>query len=431
VVIPSTHLLSRVQRNHLVETSARRRRRIRRGPRPLQHPLFRRVFAVAVAGHLVRFIDFTIVAWLVVQLTDSSSAVGLLIFFRVIPFLILGPVVGTLLDRFPRIEIFRLTQLGLAVSAAVFGAAVFLDLASLPVIYAYTLIMGILFMAEIPSKRAYMSGIVGPAALGSALALDMVSLNLSWFAGSNLAGLVANLINPGWAYMVIGGVFFANFLVLRKLPVMFRRSAEENAIGPLRSLVEGFRYARGNQAIFAGLLVVGINNFFGYPFESMAAAFASDIYDAGPTQFGLLMSAQGLGATITAGYIAVMGRRLRNPGKYLIVAAMIQAIGNIGFSYTTTVTTGFLAIMTLGLVQMVFGITHTMLILLAAPSNLRGRIMGFQVLMMGLFPVGSLALGITGDAIGLSSAVRVFSITGFILLSIVWIFYPKLRRPIV
>ena len=71
-----------------------RRRRFRRGPRPLQHPVFRRVLGVSVAGHFVRFIDFTITAWLVVQLTDSSSAVGLLVFFRVIPFLLFGSFVG-------------------------------------------------------------------------------------------------------------------------------------------------------------------------------------------------------------------------------------------------------------------------------------------------------------------------------------------------
>jgi predicted MFS family arabinose efflux permease len=104
-----------------------------------------------------------------------------------------------------------------------FGVVVATGNASLPVIYGYTSIMGILLMAEIPSRRAYISGIVGPSALGSALALDMVSLNVAWFVGSSIGGLIAKLIEPAVAYAVIGFVLMVNFWLLRGLPVMFRR----------------------------------------------------------------------------------------------------------------------------------------------------------------------------------------------------------------
>ena len=404
------------------------RRRFRRGPRSIQHPVFRRVLSVSVAGHLVRFIDFTLVAWLVVQQTDSSSAVGLLVFFRIIPFLVFGLVIGTLLDRFSRIRVYRLAQLGMALLTASFGIALAAGFGSLPVIYVYTTIVGVLLMVEIPSRRAYMSGVVGPAALGSALALDMVSLNVAWFIGSNLGGVVAKLIDPAYAYGVISVVFAASFLALRGLPMMSRPNPNGSAESPIGALVAGFRFARSNNAIFAGLLVVGVTNFFGYAFESMVPAFARDVYDAGPTQFGLLMSAQGLGALVTAAYIALRGRRLANPGLLLITAAMIQAIGSIGFSFTQTVGIGFVSLVGLGLVSTVFGITHTMLILLLAPANFRGRIMGFQVLMMGLFPLGSLTLGITADSIGLGSAVRLFAAIGFVLLVLIFVKYPDLRK---
>ena len=406
------------------------RRRFRRGPRPLQHPVFRRVLGVSVAGHLVRFIDFTLTAWLVVQLSDSSSAVGLLVFFRIIPFLIFGPFIGVLLDRYPRISVFRRTQLGMAISAATFGIVIAGGYATLPVIYTYTTIMGVLMMAEIPSRRTYMSGIVGPAALGSALALDMVFLNVAWFIGSNLGGVVAKLIDLQWAFFVISAVFVTNYFSLRGLPVMFRGGAGTAIGGPFAAIAEGYRFARSSPAIFSGLLVVGVNNFFGFAFESMVPAFAKDIYGAGPSQFGLLMSAQGLGALVTAGYFAVRGKQIKNPGKLLIIAALIQMIGSIGFSYTQSVGIGFASIAGLGLISMIFAITHTMLILRAAPSNFRGRIMGFQVLMMGLFPLGSLALGFTADAIGLGQAVRLFAVGGVVALLLIWVKYPALRKPL-
>ncbi len=409
-------------------------RRFRRGPRPLQHPVFRRLWGVSVAGNFVRFVDFTLAAWLVVQQSDSSLAVGLLVFFRVIPFLILGPVVGTLIDRFPRIRVLRMTQIGMAGAAFGFGVALANGFSTLPVIYAYTMVMGTLLMAEIPSKRAYISDIVGPVALGSALALEMLSLNVAWFVGSNLGGVIAKLIDPSIAYIVIGAVFALNYRILRGLPAMFHPDASLANVGALRalsrSLVEGFRFARANNAIFAGLLVVGVSNFFGFAFESMAPAFAKDVYGAGPTGFGLLMSAQGLGALVAAAYMTFRGRRMRNPGLLLISAAIIQSIGSIGFSFTGTIVIGFLAIAGLGLVSLIFAVTHTVLILLASPPNIRGRIMGFQILMMGLFPLGSLAIGLTADVIGLGQSVRLFAAVGLVLLVLIWVKYPDLRKPL-
>ena len=405
-----------------------RRRRFRRGPRPLQHPVFRRVLGVSVFGHLVRFVDFTVTAWLIVQQTDNSTAVGLLVFFRIIPFLVFGPFLGDLLDRFPRSNVFRSTQLGLSILGVGFAISVFAGLATPTVIYLYTFLVGSMMMAEIPSRRAYISSIIGPAALGSALALEMVSLNLAWFVGSNFGGGIVRFVDPEYAYFAIGLTYSANFISLRNLPAMFQARTAEPRTNPITAISEGFRFASSNPAIFACLLVVGVNNFFGYAFESMAPAFASNVYGAGPTEFGFLMSAQGFGALGTAFYISLRGRRIRNPGLLLLAAAMIQAIGSIGFSYTTTVSAGFAAIAALGLISTVFGITHTLLILTLTPMNMRGRVMGFQVLMMGFYPLGSLALGIVGDAIGLGQAVRVFALIGLALFAIIWVRYPALRK---
>ena len=272
--------------------------------------------------------------------------------------------------------------------------------------------------------------VVGWRALGWALAVDMVWVNVAWFAWANLGGLIVNMVDPVVAYGLIGLVFSTNYLVLRGLPIMFRPGVSVAGSNAFLALADGFRYVRSNPAIFGGLLVLGVNNFFGYPFESMAPAFANDVYGAGPMQFGLLMSAQGLGALYTALYISLRGRRLRNPGKLLIGAALIQSMGSIGFSFTQSFEIGFVSIAALGLVSTVFAITHTMLILLVVPANYRGRIMGFQVLMMGLYPIGSLTLGFAADAIGLGQAVRLFAASGVFFLALIWVRYPALRKPL-
>ncbi|GIT58352.1 MAG: hypothetical protein Ct9H300mP19_03000 [Dehalococcoidia bacterium] len=100
-------------------------------PRPFQHPVYRRVWFRGICGSLARYVDYTIVAWLLVQQTESSFEVGLLVFFRWISHIFLGPWIGSLLDSHSRIKILRLSQLGMALGAGCFGLIVLNDLASL------------------------------------------------------------------------------------------------------------------------------------------------------------------------------------------------------------------------------------------------------------------------------------------------------------
>lgn len=394
----------------------------------MQHPAFQRVWLMSMLAYLVRFTDFTVVAWLVTERTDSSSAVGLLIFFRFVPFLVFGPFVGLIADRYPRIRIMRLTQVGLATSTLGLALALLFGDVTLWHIYLYTLINGVLFMFEISAKRPYMSAVVGPKHITAALALDMISLNTAWFIGSNLGGVIVANVSAGYLYLGIAAVFLLNFVILRGLPVLFRRETDGTREPAYKSLRSGLTYARQNRLILGGLLAVGINNFSGYTFESMSAVFAKDIYHAGPLLFGLIMSAQGLGSLLTAFLLVAYGKRFKRPGLLVLVAAMVQHIGSIALSFAGVPALGILALLMLGTVSMMFGIMHNTLVLTATPDRVRGRIVGLQILAMGMYPIGSLAVGALSDAIGLQMAVRVFASGGLLVLVLLALAFPELRR---
>ena len=102
----------------------------------------------------------------------------------------------------------------------------------------------------------------------------------------------------------------------------------------------------------------------------------------------------------------------------------------IGFSFTQTTLLGVISIVSLGMVSGVFTVTHASIILLTSSANRWGRVMGFQVGMMGLYPFGSLLLGLTADTIGLTHAIRLFAVLGLLLLIVIWFRYTDLRKPI-
>jgi MFS family permease len=400
---------------------------LRQGPRSLRHPVFLRIWLTGTTAYLARFMDFTLVAWLVVQRTDDAAAVGALIFLRFISFLLFGPFVGLIADRFPRIRILRFTQGGVATTALVLGLMLLFGVVQLWHIYVYTFVNGTLFMIEISVRRPYISAVVGPRNLTASLALDMISLNVAWFIGANAGGALVAVISAGYLYIGIASTYAFNVFWLRNLPILFRKEMAAVKDPAFTALKSGFNYARKNRLILGGLLVVGLNNFSGYTFESMGAVFAAEVFNAGPVMFGLLMSAQGLGSLVMAAIVVRYGKRVQRPALFMLSGAMAQHLGSFAFSFVGFAMLGFVALVFLGMVSMIFGIMHNTLVLTATPDRVRGRIVGLQILAMGMFPLGSLAVGQLGDVIGLQEAVRVFAGAGFVALVVLALVMPELR----
>lgn len=401
---------------------------LKQGPRSLQHPAFQRLWLTGTSAYLARFTDFTVVAWLLVQRTDDAAAVGVLVFLRFISFFLFGPFVGLIADRFPRIKILRVTQTGIGLSAIALALVLLFGDVAIWHLYLYTFVTGVLFMFEISARRPYMSAVVGPKNITAALALDMISLNVAWFVGANAGGVIVAALPAEYLYFAIAAVFLLNVFLLRDLPVLFRKEMAEGKEPAFKSLAGGFRYARQNRLILGGLIVVGVNNFTGYTFESMSAVFAADIFNAGPAMFGLLMSAQGLGSLVVSVALVKYGRRIRRPALLMVIAALAQHIGVFAFSFAGFAMLGFVMLLGLGMLTMVFGIMHNSLVLTGTPDRVRGRIVGLQILAMGMFPLGSLAVGQVADITGLQEAVRIFTVSGFVMLLGVFALFPELRR---
>jgi MFS family permease len=177
------------------------------------------------------------------------------------------------------------------------------------------------------------------------------------------------------------------------------------------------------------LLAVGITNMTGFPFESMAPVFARELFDAGPLLFGMLLSAQGLGSLVVAGLLVARGRRYRRPGLLVVAASVVLHVGSIGLTFLGNALAGFAVLFALGGVAMVFSIMHNTFFLAATPDSMRGRVMGIQLLVIGLYPLGTLALGVLANELGAAQATRITATIGLVLMVAVFLAFRDLRYP--
>lgn len=378
-----------------------------------------------------RFIEMTVTAWVVVQATDNPLAVTLAGFFRYLPFLLAGPFVGVIADRFPRIRVVRVAEVGSGVSAAVVATLALTDALAVWHIYVYVLVGGMLWTMAMPARRAYMVSVVGRRNMTPALALDMLGWTVSNIIASNIAGQALKVIGPGYVYAGLAGSSGLSLLALRGLPLLWRPPAEGEREPVLRSMVEGFKYIGQSRLLVGAVVLVALANFTGFLFELMTPVFAEEVLHTGSGGLGLLISAPSFGALCTGVLLTAYGRRVNRPGLGLLVAAAAQHVLTIAWSYATWLPLSFGLLTVTGLFTFMFGTMNSNVFLAATPDRMRGRVQGVQLLVIGTFPLSGLVAGALANEIGPGPAVRWMAVGGSVALALIWLAFPELRRKVV
>lgn len=396
--------------------------------RTLRSPVYLRLLASTLVTYGARFLDITMMSWLVAQRTDEPFPIALLGFFRFAPFILFGPAMGFIADRFPRLRVVRLAQTGLAALATIMAALLATGSLELWHLYLYGLSQGLVFMVDSTSRRSYLAGTVGSHNVTAALSIDMLGMTVQRILFANAGGVLLTTLSPRWAYMGLVGMALLSAGLTLGLPRLYRARGDEDREPLLASLQGGVRFARTNRVVLGGLLLVALSNLTAFSYEAMIPAVADQVFDAGPIEFGWFMSATGAGSLCTALWLSLRGTTLPRPGLSALIAAAILHVLQIAFSFADQLWLSLLGLAAIGMVGTVFSISHSSLFLTAAPDHLRGRVLGLQVVVIGTFPLSSLLTGWLGNHLGPLEAVRCMALAGSIWVILLAWLVPELRQ---
>jgi MFS family permease len=343
-------------------------------------------------------------AWLVLKLTDSPTALGTVTVLQFLPITLLTLFGGVFADRLPKRQVVFCTQTVAALQAFLLGWLVITNTVQLWQVYILALVLGIVNAFDNPTRQAFVVELVGREHLQNAIALNSTLFNSARIIGPAVGGIVISTVGIGQAFLLNAASFLPvifGLVIMR--PREFRATPKTPRSNVLGQLAEGLRYAVGTPEVLLTLVIVGTLGTFGYNFTTVLPLIAKYVLHAGAIGLGVLSAALGLGSLVAA--LAVASARRTSFTVLLIAAALFSVVlVLVGFSTSLPATLALLVV--LGAASIVFSASANTRLQLAAPDELRGRVLSLYFLLFaGTTPIGGFLVGTLAARFGVQAAV--------------------------
>lgn len=398
-------------------------------PGPSLAALRHRDFSLLLTGQFLwtcaMQIQSVALGWLIYEMTGSPFYLGLVGLLEFLPSLMLALATGHLADHFDRR---RIVLFGVAMELA--AALVLLYLAtadglSLFAILSVALTFGIARAVTAPAARALMPNLMPREDFASAVAWSSSSWQVANIGAPALGGILY-AISPGAAFggtaLVIAGALVAVFF-MRGRKVERRPGETADLASAVAGLTLIFRHKLLLGAISLDLFAVLFSGAV-----ALLPIFAKDVLMVGPEGLGMLRSASGIGAVVTA--LVLTQRPLnRHAGRRLFTAVGLFGIAVIGFGLSREFWLSFAILVVLGAADMVSVYIRGTIVPLATPDGLRGRVVAVETVFIGAS--NELGAFVAGSAAALMGAVPAVLAGGALtlLVTVAWSrLFPALRN---
>jgi MFS family permease len=341
--------------------------------------------------------------WLVLQLTgNSGTAIGITTGLQFLPFLLLAPVAGLVADRVPKQRLLQLTNLGMALPAAVLGLLAVTGTAEIWHVYVLAFLLGTAAVFDAPARQSFVSEIVERDDVSNAVGLNSASFNAARIVGPAVAGVLIAALGgggtaTGWVILVNAVSYVGPILALRRLDVS-RLDSPDIPVREPGMIREGVRYVRDRPDLLLILAIVFVTGTFGLNFQMTSALMATEVFDKGAREYGLLGTFMAVGS-LTGALLAASRGRVRH--RLVVGAALTFGAVEIAAGLMPSYLTFALLTPLLGLSALTMITSANTFMQLHTTPGMRGRVMAlYMMIFMGGTPLGSPFVGWIGEAFG-------------------------------
>ena len=375
--------------------------------RAMQH----RNFQLFIAGQLISLIGTWMQnmaqLWLVYQLTHSAALLGVFGFASQVPMLFLSSFGGYVGDRFDRHRGVIVTQTITMILAFALAGLTWTHWIGKWQLIVIAFLVGIVNAFDVPIRQAFFVQMVGKEDLPNAIALNSSIFNGARAVGPAIAGIAIAYLGAGWCFFINGLSFVAvivALLMMRIEPRVIKPSTDS----PLRSFVQGFRFAMSDLPIRSALLLLSALSLFGLQYSMFMPVYAQDVLKSDARTFGFLMSSAGAGAVLGALQFAAR-THYRGLARWIAATSLTCSVCLIIFSQAKVFWLCSVTLFVVGFAATSQMAATNTLIQNRVPDELRSRVIAvYATMFMGVQPIGSLIASGVVKHLGPQTTLTVF-----------------------
>jgi MFS family permease len=336
-------------------------------------------------------------AWLVLQLTGSGTALGTVLAMQFLPTLLLAPIGGMLADRFNKRTLIIGTQTTAGLLAIALGVITLTGVVELWMVYALAVGFGSVTALDNPSRQTFVMEMVGPDDISNAVTLNSVVVNAARAIGPAIAGVIIAYVGVGECFIVNGVSYIAVIIAMFLIRTGELHPAARSKRAP-RQLRDGFAYAWNTPILRTTLVMLAIIGTLTYEFSTTLPMLAEFTFGAGASGLATMTTLMGLGAVV--GGLIVAAGPPPTPLRLVIVAAAFGSFVTLT-AVMPTITFVYLTMPLVGAASVAMISISNATLQLHSDPKLRGRVMSlFSVALIGSTPIGGPLVGLIGDHIG-------------------------------
>ena len=337
--------------------------------------------------------------------TGSAALMGLLQMLSTLPAVILGPIGGTLADRYSRRRIIILSDVLRAIAVLLLAGLIFLLPAATETILVSLFVVSILIAIVTPffnpAISASIPDLVPQDRVTSANSLGQLSFQLSVFIGQGLGGTLFRLLGAPILFLIDGVTYlFAaaseSFVVIPQIMPQKSSTWQKAFLEFKKEILEGLRYVWRKSGLRELVFVSAFLNFFTAPIIILLPFYVEDALQVKIDWYGFLLAAYGAGTMV--GYVFAGAIRFSGKArsKLMLLFILLESFGygmlGLVSNPSTAMAMAFVGGVTGGFVT----VNITTLLQITTPGDIRGRVVGL---------LGTIAGSLTPIAMGLAGVV--------------------------
>src|SRR5262245_12641688 len=388
-------------------------------------PAYRRYFT----GNMILILGWQMqkvaIGWEIYERTHSAMALGYAGLAQFLPQVLFMLLAGHVIDRHNRKYVFMsalvcngLAAVGLALNAALGG--------SIYVLYACLFAYGSARAFIMPSRAAFLPGIIPLDIFSTAVSWNSSGFEVSSMAGPAIGGLLIGFFQSPTLVYSINAVGQITFVILLS-GITYKHMPGERRPVTLQSFSAGFRFVRKQKVVLSAMALDMFGVLLGGA-TAMMPIYAKDILRVGPHGLGWLMTAPSIGAFSMALLQAHRGP-LKKAGRTLLIAVAGFGTVTVVFGISRSFWLSMAMLCLLGSCDNISVVVRSTLVQVLTPDDMRGRVSALNSLFIGTSnELGAFESGLLANFFGpIVSVVSGGIGTLLIVLAMAWL-SPELRR---